>query len=76
MLKLRTFTRAREAFDPGETMKHGQRVTGPDRYGQVQRGRVLMRQSEDLLVEWDDRSLDWFQGDDVQKLSWATGQNL
>lgn len=50
----------------------GLRVIGPDRYGQVQRGHVLMRLGEDLMVEWDDRSLDWFQGEDVQKLSSET----
>lgn len=57
-------------------MKHnwhaGERCIGPDRYGVIQRGKILMRQGEDLLVEWDDRSLDPFGGEDVEKLAKET----
>lgn len=53
-------------------MKHdhhaGTRVIGPDKFGTIRRGFVLMRDRDDLLIEWDDRSNTWFMDDEVAKL--------
>ena len=55
------------------SMKHdwhaGDRCIGPDRFGIVRRGRILMRQGNDLTVEWDDRTISEFGGEDVEKLA-------
>jgi len=46
----------------------GNRVIGPDTYSTIRRGFILLRDRDDVLVEWDDRSNTWFHEDEVLAL--------